>query len=76
MLDFLPDTMAGGAGSLGRGWTIAWEDEDVSGRSLLLSLTDALRQAAAKSTSASPGGGLREHTPFQPERMSGYCASS
>jgi hypothetical protein len=76
MLDFLPDTMAGGAGSLARGWTIAWEDEDVSGRSLLLSMTDALRKTGASSTIAKPRGGRLAQSSFQPERMSGYCASS
>jgi hypothetical protein len=68
--------MAGGNGSLARGWTIAWEDEDVSGRSLLLSLTDAVRKSGASSTSARPGGGRLAQSAFQPERMSGYCASS
>jgi len=76
MLDFLPDSMADGAGLLGRGWTIALDDEEVSGRSLLLSLTDALRQTEASSTSARPRGGRLAHTKFQPELMSGYCASS
>ena len=75
MLDYAPDCLPGdNTASYVRDWTSAWGGETVlSDDSLVSSLMAEFREAATVSW-ATPGAS-RLSQPFQPERMSGYCAS-
>ena len=75
MLDYAPDCLAGDGSALyGQEWTVAWDSEAMSADVSLVSRLMAASKEVTSDASAKPMVG-RVSPKFQPERMSGYCAS-
>ena len=70
MLDYAPDVLTGSiAATRGQEMSVVWGES--------LPVNGVLLQLIAAARAAAPGtGGRSGHGAFQPERMSGFCASS
>jgi len=74
MLNFVPDNAAADSQAFGsQAWGVSWESEGLADHGLLLRMIAASRGEAAERPAQLP---KRKPPYFQPERMSGFCATS
>ena len=76
MLDYAPDGLIGtSAAPRGQELTVVWKSEGVLDDGALLQLIAVSKSAALGSHATGVQGGRSKQDVFQPERMSGFCAS-